>query len=196
MDEQQELNASRERLLNAAESLFISGGFAAVKLKHIAQRLGVKESAIYYHFPKGKEDLFVAVMHRTIERHRTGIADAIAGAGDDWVAQLRAIGHWLVSQPAIDVLRLSKSDLPSLEPNAAQHLEDSIYDAINMPIREVLERAHRSGDAVVDDADLMAGLFVGITAATDVIKAEWNSKSKTEMVDSIVSTLVNGLRRR
>jgi TetR/AcrR family transcriptional regulator, cholesterol catabolism regulator len=196
MSEKQELNASRERLLNAAESLFISGGFAAVKLKHIAQRLGVKESAIYYHCPKGKEDLFVAVMHRTIERHRNGIADAIAGAGDDWVSQLRAVGHWLVSQPAIDVLRMSNSDLPSLESDVAQHLEDSIYVAINLPIKEILDRAHQSGDAVVDDADLMAGLFVGITAAMDAIKPEWNSKNKHEMVNSVVATLVNGLRRR
>jgi len=190
-----DLNQSRERVLDAAEALFIASGYATIKLKHIAERLEVKESSIYYHFPKGKEELFVAVMHRTFNRHRVGIAQAIHAAGEDWVAQLRAVCHWLISQPALDVMRMSKSDLPAIDPLVAYELEEEVYVALNLPIREILERAHESGKAVVPDADLIAGMVIGMVGAIDIIKGTWNPKTKTEMVDILLESWVNGLRR-
>lgn len=189
------VNESRERMLDAAETLFMARGYAAIKLKHIAERLGVKESSIYYHFPKGKEELFIAVMHRNLDRHQAGIAQAIAGAGADWIAQLRTVCHWLVSQPAIDVMRMNKSDLPALDPAAATAIEDAIYQAIHVPLLHILNQAHQSGDAVIRDAELIAGMFVSMTAAVDVIKNEWNPKTKVEMIDTLLESWINGLRR-
>jgi TetR/AcrR family transcriptional regulator, cholesterol catabolism regulator len=184
-----------ERLLDAAETLFLEQGYSAIKLKHIAEKIKVRESSIYYHFPKGKEQLFVAVMKRNFERHREGIANAIANAGEDWVAQLRAVGYWLISQPAIDVMRMSKSDLPAIDPATAHEIEEEIYSAVNLPILTILEKAHAQGKANVPDSDLIAGIFVGMVASIDVIKSAWNQKSKTEMVDVLIDSWVNGLRQ-
>ncbi|MDZ4769386.1 MAG: TetR/AcrR family transcriptional regulator [Chloroflexota bacterium] len=189
------INESRERLLNAAEALFIDSGFAAIKLKHIAERLGVKESSIYYHFPKGKEDLFVAVMHRSLSRHRHGVSAAIAAAGDDWIAQLRAVCHWLVSQPAMDVMRLSKSDLPAIDPAAALEIEEAIYTSVNLPIKQILDQAAQSGHASIADSDLLAGMLIATVASIDIIKSRWNPRSKIEMVDILLDSWVDGLRR-
>lgn len=188
-------NHSRERLLDSAEALFIESGFAAIKLKHIAERLKVRESAIYYHFPKGKEALFIAVMHRTLNRHRHGIDHAISDAGADWVAQLRAVCHWLVDQPALDVMRMSRSDLPAIDPAAAYELEEVLYTALNLPIRAILERAVEHGAARIADTDLIAGMFIGMVGAIDIIKVEWNPKSKREMVDVLLDSWINGLRK-
>ncbi|MDX2074856.1 MAG: TetR/AcrR family transcriptional regulator [bacterium] len=183
-----------ERLLYAAEALFMERGYSAVKLKHIAEQIGVKESSIYYHFPKGKESLFIAVMNRNFARHNEGIKNAIMSAPDDWVSQLRAVGYWLVSQPAIDVMRMSKSDLPSIDAQASFELEEGIYEAVNLPIRHILERANEEGKATIPDCDLVAGIFVGMVSSIDVIKGAWNPKSKVEMVDILIDTWVNGLR--
>jgi TetR/AcrR family transcriptional regulator, cholesterol catabolism regulator len=185
-----------ERLLEAAETLFIERGYAAIKLKHIAERINVKESSIYYHFPGGKEALFIAVMQRNLLRHQRGIGEAIDRAGGDWTAQLREVGYWLISQPAIDVMRMSKSDLPALDRTAAEALEEQIYEAVNLPIRQILERAHDQRQANVPDADLIAGIFVGMVSALDVIKTSWNAKSRTEMVDALLDSWINGLRYR
>lgn len=185
-----------ERLLEASETLFIERGYAAIKLKHIAERINVKESSIYYHFPGGKEALFIAVMQRNLLRHQRGIREAIDRAGGDWTAQLREVGYWLISQPAIDVMRMSKSDLPALDRTAAEALEEQIYEAVNLPIRQILERAHDQRQANVPDADLIAGIFVGMVSALDVIKTSWNAKSRTEMVDALVDSWINGLRYR
>jgi len=183
-----------ERLLDAAESHFIERGYSAVKLKHIADQIGVKESSIYYHFPKGKEALFVAVMKRTFLRHREGINEAIGDSGDDWVDQLRAVCHWLVSQPAIDVMRMNKSDLPAIDAGSAFELEEEIYESVNLPIRLILERAVGQGKAQVADTDLIAGVFVSMVSSIDIIKGAWNPKSKIEMVDLLLESWVQGLR--
>lgn len=182
-----------ERLLHVSEMLFMERGYSAVKLKHIAQELGVKESSIYYHFPQGKESLFIAVMNRNFARHQEGIRQAILDGGDDWIAQLRSVGHWLISQPPIDVMRMSKSDLPAIDSGASFELEEGIYEAVNAPIRQILERASEQGKANIPDCDLVAGIFVGMVSSIDVIKGSWNPKSKSEMVNILIDTWVNGL---
>ena len=191
-----DLNASRERMLDAAETLFIDSGFSAIKLKHIAERLGVKESSIYYHFPKGKEELFIAVMHRTLNRHRKGIEAAISTTHGDWIAQLRAVCHWLISQPAMDVMRMNKSDLPAIDSAAALDIENAIYEAVNLPIRQILEDAAQGGQAVVPDADLIAGMFISLVGTVDLIKPAWNPRPKKEMMDILFDSWMTGLQRK
>lgn len=191
-----DLNASRERMLDAAETLFIDSGFSAIKLKHIAERLGVKESSIYYHFSKGKEELFIAVMHRTLNRHRKGIEAAISTTHGDWIAQLRAVCHWLISQPAMDVMRMNKSDLPAIDSAAALDIENAIYEAVNLPIRQILEDAAQGGQAVVPDADLIAGMFISLVGTVDLIKPAWNPRPKKEMMDILFDSWMTGLQRK
>ena len=74
---------ARERVLDVAEKLFVEKGYAPVKLKHIADTLGMKQSSLYYYAPKGKEELFVLVMERSFTRHQAGIEAAI-GKGGTW----------------------------------------------------------------------------------------------------------------
>ncbi|MDX1995313.1 MAG: TetR/AcrR family transcriptional regulator [bacterium] len=191
-----EENESRERVLDAAERLFVASGYAAIKLKHIAQALGMKESSLYYHFRGGKEEMYVAVMHRSYARHGVGIQQAIAQAGDDWIAQLKAVARWFLSQPAIDVMRINKADLPAINPADAAALDEAAYTALNLPIRHILERAVESDAAVVPDLDLIAGIFISMISTIDVISSEWNRKTKSQMADDLIDSWVNGLRRR
>lgn len=183
-----------ERLLEASELLFTERGYSAVKLKHIAERIGVKESSIYYHFPKGKEELYIAAMQRSFMRHREGIAQAIENAGEEWVEQLRSVCYWLVSQPPIDVMRMSKSDFPAIDTQSAFELEETIYESVNLPIRLILEQADKQGKAEIADADLIAGMFVGMAGSIHIIKEAWNKRSRVEMVDVLLDSWVRGLR--
>ena len=64
----------KERLLDVAERLFSSKGFAAVTLRDIAQALSLSHASLYYHFPGGKEELFIQVMKRNILRHGEALA--------------------------------------------------------------------------------------------------------------------------
>lgn len=58
-----EAEATREALLDAAESVFHQKGVARATLREIAHRAGVTRGALYWHF-KGKAELFQAMLDR------------------------------------------------------------------------------------------------------------------------------------
>lgn len=58
-----EAEATREALLDAAESLFHDKGVARTSLEQIARHAGVTRGAVYWHF-KNKADLFHALLER------------------------------------------------------------------------------------------------------------------------------------
>lgn len=73
--------ATRQRVLDAAESAFADEGFGGASLDRIAEAAGLTRGAIYSSF-RDKADLFGAVLDRRLERRTAEIAEAIDGAGD------------------------------------------------------------------------------------------------------------------
>ena len=57
---------TQERILDAAEALFVEMGFAATSLRAIATRAGVNLASAHYHFGS-KEGLFEATVERRVE---------------------------------------------------------------------------------------------------------------------------------
>ena len=58
--------ATRERILDAAEALFAAEGYAGVTVRQIMKRAGADVALAYYHF-ESKRDLFDAVLMRRAE---------------------------------------------------------------------------------------------------------------------------------
>ena len=75
----EEAQATRERLLDAAEMLFQAQGVSQTTLQQIAQAANATRGAVYWHF-KDKADLFNAMMDRVTlpleAANRAGIAAA------------------------------------------------------------------------------------------------------------------------
>jgi AcrR family transcriptional regulator len=51
-----------------AEHRLAARGYTSVTLKDIANQLGIKQASLYYHFPGGKENLYMEVMILSIIR--------------------------------------------------------------------------------------------------------------------------------
>lgn len=82
-----EARATRERLLDAAEEIFVEKGVAHSSLEEIARRAGMTRGALYWHFDN-KTDLFSAV----VERVRPPLAELLdTGAGDEPLTALRGL---------------------------------------------------------------------------------------------------------
>jgi AcrR family transcriptional regulator len=66
----------RQRLLDAAERIMITEGYAAVTSRRVEGEAGIK---LHYHFPT-LDDLFIAVVRRRGESNVALLADALASA--------------------------------------------------------------------------------------------------------------------
>jgi AcrR family transcriptional regulator len=89
--------ATRERLLTAARSVFARSGFHGASVEEVASEAAFSTGALYSNFD-GKEDLFLALMEREIDRHAREIADAVrertsvsaraAGGARQWMSTI------------------------------------------------------------------------------------------------------------
>ena len=59
-------SATKERILDAAEALFMEHGFEATSLRQLTGAAGVNLAAVHYHFGS-KEELFEAVLRRRLD---------------------------------------------------------------------------------------------------------------------------------
>src|SRR2546423_10413157 len=73
MTREQSKAHTRERLLEAARSVFASSGFHGASVEEIAATAGFSTGALYSNFD-GKEDLFLALLEREYVEHARVLA--------------------------------------------------------------------------------------------------------------------------
>jgi TetR/AcrR family acrAB operon transcriptional repressor len=93
----EEAQATRHRLLDAAEHLFQAQGVSRTSLQDIARRAGATRGAVYWHF-KDKADLFNAMMERVTLPLEQAFQDRLGQEGQtDPLVRIRSgVGEALV----------------------------------------------------------------------------------------------------
>jgi TetR/AcrR family transcriptional regulator, cholesterol catabolism regulator len=193
-NQDEEISESREAVLRAAERLFNERGYKSVKLLDIANELGVKQAALYYHV-KNKEELYVKAMTRSMERHNAGLERACTEAAPDISSQMNAVARWLLSQPPLDLSRISRSDLPALSESSRQTFAELGDTMLIKPIRDMLTKAYERGEIRLIDAKIMSAVFLTMI---DTIHDVHQHKgiSKEVLAKDIIELFLNGLRHR
>lgn len=187
------ISEARQRVLDEAERLFSERGLAAVTLRDIATAIGIRHASLYHHFPGGKLELFKEVMERNFHRHRLGIEQAIMDADINIGAHLRAAAEWLLSQPPMDLIRMTHSDLSSIEDNAeAYRLMQLAYDAVIGPVEAAIRAAAARGEINAVQPGLIAGGFVGMIESLHAVPAHIKP-DRPQMAHDLIDVLLNGL---
>jgi AcrR family transcriptional regulator len=192
---------ARERVLDAAEKLFMERGYRAVTLKDIAAEIGIRHASLYHHVPGGKQELFIEVTERNLARHREGIAAAIANSPADVREQLKAVADWLLAQPPMDLIRMANSDMPAIDPREAWRLSKMASDAMIVPLHELLEQAQARGEIEHDDLGVIAGGLLGMIESmhavpTDVRDQHGRPLDRNYMARRLIDALLDGLMRQ
>lgn len=185
---------ARERVLQAAEKLFVERGYEAVTVKDIAKAAGIKHASLYHHIDNGKSGLYIEVMTRHFERHRVGLQDAIDAHEGDLHAQLRAIARWSLTNPPINLMRLAHSDMPALDKQDANQLSNLAHYATLMPIHAALEAAQARGEIDYPHLGNIAGAIFSSLEGVQVIPLEYVISSREHMADEIIAAFLNGIR--
>ena len=187
---------ARTRVLDAAEQLFSERGYASVKLKDIAEAVGIRHATLYHHVPGGKEALYLEVTERTLLRHRQGL-DAIMQKHDgDLRAQLFGIADWLLSHPPMDFIRMVKSDMIELDPSKTLYLSQLALDSMIGPIARVLYAAQARGEVEHTDLGLVAGGLFGMFESLHLIPEGVFQKSRSEMIGQLLDAFLYGVMKR
>lgn len=83
----------REQILDAAAALFVAHGFAGTSTRMIAERVGIRQASLYYHYA-GKDDILADLLSSSVrpslDRIRALEQSAAAGAPVDDRALLYA----------------------------------------------------------------------------------------------------------
>ena len=167
---EQKRAASVERLLDAAEDLFVRDGVANVSLDRVATAAGLTRGAIYWNFAD-KEDLALAVIARRRRRDLESwerSVDTSAGGGrnlmslQEWFDQLLSVGpEWFALEAETLALAARQSRRPFAE-QTQQVMLDQFTHLVEMECSVL-------GVARPDDlqavAELVAALANGLVLA-------------------------------
>ncbi len=191
----EESSAARERVLLVAERLFSERGYSSVTLRDIANELGIRQASLYHHVPGGKEQLFVEVTERSLERARVELDRAIKEAGDNLRVQLSQAAGFLLSQPPFDLARMIRSDMPAISEVHARRLTQIALRSLVMPIELAFASARDRGEHQMPYERLLAGSFLAIIETVQVSQ-RFSPLSGLDMANMMIDVMIDGLRPR
>lgn len=118
------VTATRDRILDALETLLLEKGVSQVTLENVAAAAGVSKGGLLYHF-KSKDALLAGLVRRLGERADQQLTQA--------VAQGRSVAEWYLQSPSTD----SDSDA----------LELALYRSMMAAMRTVDAHDQRDNEA-------------------------------------------------
>jgi AcrR family transcriptional regulator len=148
--------------MDVAETHLGGGGYLGISLEEIAREVGVSKPALYYHFPQGKEQLFIAIAHRALEHHREGLERAIA-AHDSGAAKLREVARWLMSESNQDHPMDELRDLTRFVGEQHQlELAEAFFGSLYGPIHRAISSAVESGEFSENSPEFLTWAFLSL----------------------------------
>ncbi len=159
---------TQEELVTAAETCFIGRGFHDTSVDEIAERAGYTKGAVYSNFAS-KEDLFLAVYQRRVERVLTNVVPGLREAGAE-----RAL-DWLAT---VTIQRRDSED-----GWLAVFFEFWAHVLRNPPLRERFEALHRAGRQPFVEAADRLGLPVDTERWTLALTAMVTGLSLEQLTD-------------
>lgn len=191
----------QQAILNAAAEEFTRSGFEKASYNNIIKRAEVSKGAMYYYFDD-KEDLYLTVVRRAIERI-VALFDTIPDATD-------SDGHWQQTEEiyrrmlALMQENAMAGSLALGYVRARPHIQragelDDIYRQARRWFERILARGQAVGAVRVD---LPMGLLVAMTAALAHTVDEWLAQhweqlnhDNPQVLDEIAMKFVDLVRR-
>ena len=176
--------ATWQQILTAAKALFFAKGYKGVSMKEIADAVQVMPSALYYHFPKGKEDLFTKMIQTLfVDEGVAGIDQAI-GTTQGLRERLTLLSTSLLKLPIDEHFMMLLRD-------AREHIKDpenqriilSLRDRIKLQAMGLFQAAQDAGEIRTDiPVEELVSLYMGMLR-----------ESKSTQVSHLVTVLLDGI---
>lgn len=184
----------RAEILSAALGAFRDRGYHATTLEHIADRLGVRKTALYHYFPDKESILHACHLESLLQVHRT-----VADAQERFVSASEQLAHVIREHVRVMTDTLEGSPLAfEVTALAPAHQAEVIAsrDRYERALREIIERGIADGEFRRVDPKIPIFAILG---AINWI-ARWyrpeGSLHAPELGSQFADHLIHGLARR
>ncbi len=176
---------TRSRIRAAALTLIASRGYEAVSMRDIAERVGVRPSAIYNHF-EGKQAILTDLMTGHMERTLEALHREVPARGDP-VDRLAAfvrfhVGYHLDEPQAVFVAYM---ELRSLSPEGRAAVGE-MRDRYERALRKILAEGSATGAFRVADPRLEARALIAMMTGVTVWFSDDGPLGRAEVVERYV----------
>ena len=175
--------AADRAILDATRDLLVAGGFAGLRLEHVAQRAGVGKSTIYRRW-SSKAELSLAVLEELAAPHLR-----IAETGDTYRELLAATTNAMtavVDTPFGPVIEALLSEI-AMNPELGDPFRATIIQARRDEVRRAIARGVARGDLRPDaDVGVATELLVGPVYFRLVFGGELTDAFATRIVDAVL----------
>jgi AcrR family transcriptional regulator len=172
------------QILTAAKNLFFARGYKGVSMKEIAEVVQVTPAALYYHFPKGKEDLFTKMIETLFVEEGVAGIDQIPGTTQDFRERLTLLTTSLLTLPLDERFTLLLRDAREyIKDPENQRIILSLRDRIKQQVMGLFQAAQDAGEIRTDiPAMVLVGLYMGMLR-----------EPKSLQVSHLVTVLLDGM---
>jgi TetR/AcrR family transcriptional repressor of mexJK operon len=188
-----------ERILGAAEALFLEQGYGATTIEQIAGQIGATKRTIYVRFT-GKAGLFHAVAKRVLDARRPDLRTIGTDRGVDERLNdmaMRVLSYGL-DPDVVRLLRVVTAEAYRF-PELNRMIEEQAAHGIAWAVEKMLEEEVRLGRLVLDDTALATRLLLSLVIGAPTKDAGRGSnpldlKARQRWVKGAVALFLDGAR--
>jgi len=133
---------TQTRILDAAENLFRRFSFLGLRMRQIADHVGLSRKTLYNHFPGGKREIWTRCVERRMEEFARRLVDLVGDTRRDYVDRARDILD--IGREAVEVFYGPRGMLATHEDEQMvfPELRQRYVDALTRFFQEGTERGY------------------------------------------------------
>jgi len=176
------------QILTAAKELFLAKGYKGVSMKEIADAVQVTSAALYYHFPKGKEDLFTKMIQTLFVEEGVAGIDQVLGTTRDIRERLGLLTAFLLTLPIDERFTMLLRDAREyIKEPENQKIILSLRDRLKEQITGIFQAAQDTEEIRADiPVNLLVSLYMGMLRESKNIQG-------SRQVIYLVTVLLDGI---
>ena len=173
-----------QQILTAAKDLFFAKGYRGVSMKEIADAVQVMPSALYYHFPKGKEDLFTKMIQTLFVDEGVAGIDQAMGTTQGLRDRLTLLTSSLLTLPIDEQFTMLLRDAREyIKDPENQQIILSLRDRIKQQVTGLFQAARDAGELRTDiPVEALVSLYMGMLR-----------EAKSSQASQVVAVLLDGI---
>jgi len=151
-----------EDILAVASQLFIQQGYHGLSMRQIAEAVGVSKAALYYHF-KDKEELFLAILERSLDQVAS-IIDEISTGQAATRQKIQDLVKNILEQPAElrAFIRLASQEMAQLSVPARRKFNRTYHERFINKIQAILQAGIERGELKPVDPSVATWALLGM----------------------------------